>query len=136
MHWIITASVKLWRVLTFHGDLYKPTELLHKSVVNTLLLQQHQHHQQDEYRCLLYHAPCFVCRRVIWKIIIYLFTNCVIINFIFPHSAECGNVKCYKKDRRECIAHRACDWKERRGECTLAGKYGGSGLGKKGQGAA
>ena len=42
----------------------------YKSVENTLLQQQqlHQHHQQDEYRCLLNHAPCFVCRQVILKI--------------------------------------------------------------------
>ena len=120
MYWMLTASVKLWRVPTFHRDLYKPTELLHKSVENTLLQQQHQHyqhHQQDEYRCLRNHPPCFVCRRVILKI--NLFIKCVLINFIFPPSAECqGRTKTCgeKKNRRDCKAL-GCSWKKWTKKC-------------------
>ena len=110
---MLTASVKLWRVPTFHRDLYKPTELLHNSVENTLLL--YQHHQQDEYRCLLNHPPCFVCRQVILKI--KLSIKCVIINFIFPPSAECAPEKCYKKGRQDCIASPSCKWKGETSEC-------------------
>ena len=47
---MLNASVKLLRVPFIIGQ------------------QLHQHHQQDEYRCLLNHAPCFVCRQVILKI--------------------------------------------------------------------
>ena len=66
---MLNASVKLLRVPFIIG-LYKPTELGYQSVENTLLQQQqlHQHHQQDEYHCVLHHPPCFVCRQVILKI--------------------------------------------------------------------
>lgn len=133
--------------LQWNSDVYLPfietyinlQSLLHKSVENTLLLQQHhQHHQEDEYCCLHNHAPCFVCRQVILKI--NLFIKCVIINFIFPPSAECqGRTKTCgeKKDRKACNAEDGCEWKNKKSKCeakemcfgTLSG-WDGCGKGK------